>query len=134
MVEIVRKALMGDKKAQAECSEESIILPCPMCYEEVEIAEVVEGPAQFEILFRCPRYGIEVRKSQEFVHNGKEYIPYGPNPLRQWNDRDAPPVGKCADCAYCWTGNTKQGETSVCRLSGMEVFYDEFCSRFQPGK
>ena len=131
MVEIVRKALMGDKKAQAECSEESIILPCPMCYEEMEIAEVVEGPAQFEILFRCPRCGIEVRKSQEFVHNGKEYIPYGPNPIYQWNDRAAPPTGMCRDCIHLRHELTDRWYTDVCALTGTPRRQDEFCSRFE---
>lgn len=29
--ELIRRALMGDKHAQAECTEKGIVLPCPFC-------------------------------------------------------------------------------------------------------
>lgn len=35
MKEIERRALMGDKEAQKECTEQGIILPCPWCKCEV---------------------------------------------------------------------------------------------------
>lgn len=31
MTELERRALMGDKKAQEECTEKGIVLPCPFC-------------------------------------------------------------------------------------------------------
>ena len=29
--ELIRRALMGDKQAQEECTEKGIALPCPLC-------------------------------------------------------------------------------------------------------
>lgn len=29
--ELVRRALMGDKKAQEDCTAKGIVLPCPFC-------------------------------------------------------------------------------------------------------
>lgn len=34
MTELERKALLGDKGAQRECTEEGIVLPCPFCGEK----------------------------------------------------------------------------------------------------
>lgn len=31
MTDLERRALMGDKKAQEECTEKGILLPCPYC-------------------------------------------------------------------------------------------------------
>lgn len=31
MDSLVRKALLGDKKSQEECTEKGIVLPCPFC-------------------------------------------------------------------------------------------------------
>lgn len=29
--ELIRRALMGEKQAQEECTEKGIVLPCPIC-------------------------------------------------------------------------------------------------------
>lgn len=36
MTELERRALMGDKKAQEECTEKGIVLPCPFCGKKLE--------------------------------------------------------------------------------------------------
>ena len=40
MGNLVRKALMGNKQAQEECTEKGIALPCPLCGDDVTITEI----------------------------------------------------------------------------------------------
>ena len=35
--ELIRRALLGDKQAQEECTEKGIVLPCPFCGEEAQL-------------------------------------------------------------------------------------------------
>lgn len=35
--ELIRKALLGDKQAQEECTAKGIVLPCPFCGEEAQL-------------------------------------------------------------------------------------------------
>lgn len=35
--ELIRRALMGEKQAQEECTEKGIVLPCPFCGNENNI-------------------------------------------------------------------------------------------------
>ena len=35
MDSLVRKALLGDREAQRECTEKGIVLPCPFCGKEL---------------------------------------------------------------------------------------------------
>lgn len=37
MDSLVRKALLGDREAQRECTEKGIVLPCPFCGNENNI-------------------------------------------------------------------------------------------------
>ena len=39
MTELERRALMGDKQAQEECTQEGILLPCHVCGEPAEMLE-----------------------------------------------------------------------------------------------
>lgn len=33
--ELIRRALMGDRETQQECTRRGIVLPCPICGEEL---------------------------------------------------------------------------------------------------
>ena len=37
--ELIRRALMGEKQAQEECTEKGIVLPCPICGGEIKIKQ-----------------------------------------------------------------------------------------------
>lgn len=43
MTEMERRALLGDKKAQAECTAKGIVLPCPCCGENGGRRHIAEG-------------------------------------------------------------------------------------------
>lgn len=36
MTELERRALLGDKQAQEECTDKGIVLPCPFCGSKAE--------------------------------------------------------------------------------------------------
>ena len=52
--ELIRRALTGDKKAQEECTAKGIVLPCPLCGDDVTITEI---PAHKHCIVNLPEYG-----------------------------------------------------------------------------
>lgn len=108
MDDLERRALLGDRQAQDECTRQGIALPCPFCGKQVKRS--VSG-----MLFYCPEcrfhklfHSYEVNKEEA---------------LFIWNHRPAPPIGKCKDCKHQGTG-----DSDICH-SDMD---DEFCSGFDP--
>ena len=39
MTELERRALLGDKEAQKECTEKGIVLPCPFCGAKMDLED-----------------------------------------------------------------------------------------------
>lgn len=81
MTELERRALLGDKQAQKECTEKGIILPCPHCGVKLEVKENIKYA--FHPHSDCIYEGIEL--STEVG-------------LAKWNTRVAPPIGRCEEC------------------------------------
>lgn len=117
--ELIRKALLGSKEAQEECTRKKIMLPCPKCYGNISICEYSDNIDNIEITFLCEKCGLLAKMKQKFAY-GKSYrVPMTPDPFTQWNDRTAPPVGRCLDC-----GNTCPGHDNsylVCIMHGHAV-------------
>ena len=102
MIDIERRALLGDRKAQEECTQRGIALPCPMCGESQEID------------FRINKVHHQRSKclfSNKFIE------------LDDWNTRAAPPIGRCKDCKhkkiilssiYCDFDECARNENSFC--------------------
>lgn len=110
MDSLVRKALLGDKKSQEECTEKGIVLPCPFCGNENNI---ISNWGMFRVW--CPHCKA---KSEDTLTTR--------DALKSWNTRPAPPVGKCKDC----------GKQSMCCLRrgscGENFKDDDFCNYFEP--
>lgn len=53
MTELERKALMGDKEAQEECTRQGIVLNCPRCGKTGAKTQYVTGDFWYE----CPHCG-----------------------------------------------------------------------------
>ena len=102
MDNLIRKALLGDKQAQEECTEKGIALPCPCCG-RVEQA-IINGSAVYHIHADCLMDARLV-------------------PLHKWNTRPAPPIGRCGECKN-WNG----GDCYRQELTKSE----DFCSYFEP--
>lgn len=52
MVELERKALMGDREAQRLCTEQGIVLPCPRCG-ETPVEKAFIGARKFYFECNC---------------------------------------------------------------------------------
>lgn len=113
--ELIRRALMGDEKAQEECTNRAIILPCPFCGGE---AELVEEAGLHSI--RC-KFGFCI---------GNDIQPeYGEAmcALADWNTRPAPSIGRCGECAAYGIFRDNQ-----CANTGCYRTERDFCSDFHP--
>lgn len=102
MNKLERRALLGDKQAQEECTRRGIALQCPCCGEKVEA--IMNGQYVYHVKASCLA--------------GSRFIS-----LSVWNDRPAPPIGRCKDCA-----ERNNGDGDLC-FHGSD---DDFCSGFRP--
>lgn len=115
MTNLERRALMGDRQAQEECTRRGIVLRCPFCGGSTD--------DKSGTIFKLARIELYAHKrTGKCVYDGS--MIYN---LSIWNTRQAPPIGRCGECAklgkgglgYGWCGNkTKQ--------------FDSFCSDFKP--
>lgn len=122
MDSLVRKALLGDREAQRECTEKGIVLPCPLCGNENNI---ISNWGMFRVW--CPHCKA---KSEDTLTTR--------DALKSWNTRPAPPIGRCGECEHY---NTK---LHYCDILSQESDYRElhyilmspndFCSHFEPKK
>lgn len=115
MTELERRALMGDREAQEECTRQGIVLPCPFCGAEKAKVRHVFGDYFVECL-KC--------HCTSSVISTKETV------IKDWNTRPAPPVGRCGECEH-WAdwgacGRPENG------WDAPKMNADDFCSRFEP--
>ena len=119
MDSLVRKALLGDREAQRECTEKGIVLPCPFCGNENNI---ISNWGMFRVW--CPHCKA---KSEDTLTMR--------DALKSWNARPAPPIGRCGECK-CWQRNGSDwGSCSKWYTEDkVQAFMleDEFCSYFEP--
>lgn len=118
--ELIRRALLGSREAQQECTEKGIVLPCWRCGGESEIQELHTGGKPIYAVTckktHCGAYGCAHSTQQKAI----EY----------WNTRPAPPVGRCKDCLW-YLPISKRCKYSLGGLWG-EVNELSFCSCFKP--
>lgn len=109
MNKLIRKALLGDKQAQEECTRKGIVLPCPFCGKK----EVLTLHSNGKIYHN---YTIECAFNGRFVK------------LKDWNARPAPPIGRCGECKHF----NNEGKYPVCWHTGLKIRSgDYFCSYFE---
>lgn len=111
MDSLVRKALLGDKKSQEECTAKGIVLPCPFCGGR-NIITSNWG------MFRC--WCPDCHSKSEDCLNAVDAI-------KSWNTRPAPPIGRCGECAAY--GGFKDNQ---CVNTGYYRTEQDFCSDFEP--
>ena len=105
--ELIRRALMGEKQAQEECTEKGIVLPCPFCGNENNI---ISNWGMFRVW--CPHCKA---KSEDTLTTR--------DALKSWNSRPAPPIGRC--------GEGKNWNGGGCYRQELTKS-DDFCSYFEP--
>ena len=118
--ELIRRALLGSRDAQKQCTEKEIVLPCWRCGGESEIQELYTGGK--------PIYAVTCKKTYcgayECAHSTQQKA------IEYWNTRPAPPVGRCKDCLW-YLPISKRCKYSIGGLWG-EVNGLSFCSCFEP--
>lgn len=114
MTELERRALLGDKQAQEECSERKITLPCPLCGGQADI--VVSKDAGMIICKRCKLY-----KPFTVVLDGVNKA------RRVWNTRPAPPIGRCGACKHWYEKHYANG---TCATEPTKSSF--YCGDFEP--
>ena len=117
--ELIRRALLGSREAQQECTEKGIVLPCWRCGGESEIQELhTGGKPIYAVTCKktyCGAYGCACSTQQKAI----EY----------WNTRPAPPVGRCRDCFQYHSEGPGVG---YCSLDDQGREETNFCSEFEP--
>lgn len=146
MDSLVRKALLGDKQAQEECTNKGIALPCPLCRGDVTVTEI---SAHKHYIVDLPKYGgscfIECN-SCTYAISGDDRL----DALRTHNTRPTPPIGRCGECKYGrkFSENDSQHdfhweeteifiickEPYICTKWEVKTLHkpDEYCSHFEP--
>lgn len=111
--ELIRRALLGDREAQEECTEKGIALPCPFCGNKNIL---ISNWGMWRCW--CPEC---LGKSEDSLRER--------DAIKHWNTRPAPPVGRCKDCINA----TNPGNNIVfCDYFERDVMPDDFCSCFEP--
>lgn len=111
MTGLERRALLGDRQAQEECTRQGILLPCPLCG-NTNIRTSNWG------MWRC--WCPECRAKSDDCLRERDAI-------KQWNTRPAPPIGRCKDCANACPGTYGP----VCVIHGYNTDDDAWCNDFE---
>lgn len=126
MDELIRRALLGSREAQKQCTEAGIVLPCWRCGGEPEIQELHTGGKPIYAVTckrtHCGAYGCACSTQQKAI----EY----------WNTRPVPPIGRCGDCKfYTVLGHCKAHSQEPDQYGSgayVEMLPYNFCIYFEP--
>lgn len=135
MTELERRALLGDRKAQEECTRQGILLPCPLCGEQAGVKTKKSEYGLSGTIIRCNKCGLQLYSPDVKAKS----IPGG---IRNaaienhreigfscWNTRPAPPVGHCGECAHA---KPFDSQYRLCDVHDSYMTPDGFCSEFKP--
>ena len=146
MTELERKALLGDREAQKECTEKGIVLSCPFCGGESELKHTSMPTGFSEIsdyfFVKCKECGCK-----PYVLNGTclFFTDKGMEKAKQlsekvlslWNTRQAPPIGRCGECKNWESDGTfeiddcgKSQNWGACLVTLHHVKENHYCSYF----
>lgn len=112
MTDLERRALMGDKQAQEECTAKGIVLPCPCCG---STKVVPTDDLETFVWLRCTLCG----------HLSKTEIDERAA-LQSWNTRTPPPIGRCGTCKNRSTLSGWENRCDALRLITEDDFYCQF--------
>lgn len=116
--ELIRRALLGSREAQQECTEKGIVLPCPFCGSDSKV-------------FTCnDLFGVRCVDSICVGHDMSAEYYLKSRAIEDWNTRPAPPIGRCKDCLW-YLPTSKRCKYSLGGLWG-EVNELSFCNCFNP--
>lgn len=129
MANFIARAMMGDRKAQKECTNRGILLRCPFC------GSIPRIFGKYCISYvHCDNCGAEICVSDDTEIEGEEvrFKKEWPSYYAQmkWNTRFGP-YWKCKDCANKEKATENAKGFLICPASGMEITDEDFCSYFE---
>ena len=114
MTDLERRALLGDRQAQEECTRQGIVLPCVHGAECRVFDMKVDGKTVYRVVsMNCCCFQGHVRLTKQEA-------------LSDWNTRPAPPIGRCGECKH-QGGNVSGNPNELC----INMKPDDFCSYFE---
>lgn len=125
MTELERRALLGDRKAQEECTQQGIVLPCPFCgsvYTQVRYMGWSEPAQAFEAGYRGE---CTVCHTVSGAHKIEQEA------ISAWNTRPAPLIGRCLNCKQLSAGKNECEEWTFCKMWRRDVDLMDYCSYFE---
>lgn len=148
MTELERRALLGDKIAQEECTEKGVLFPCPWCKKHAVFIGVHDDEGNYHGRLRCdyeenPWSGLTYSLHHEgwgncILSTDGEYQAMGgvmfdtaQEAIKEWNRYLVSFVGRCKDCAKKEDAYVNDYGILVCPTSGMEIDDEDFCSYFK---
>lgn len=128
--ELIRRALLGDKQAQEECTAKGIALPCPLCGGKATMQQDITGRESYHVV--CSN----VKDMCNLIAGLPMWSESEEDALKSWNTRPAPPIGRCGECEFytvlrhCKVHSQEPDQYG----SGayVEMLPDDFCSYFEP--
>ena len=117
--ELIRRALMGSREAQQECTEKGIVLPCPFCGSDSKVFADID------------LFGVRCVDSACIGHDMRAEYYLRDRAIEDWNTRPAPPVGRCGECKEKEETIVNDKGFLICPVSGMEITDHDFCSYFE---
>ena len=122
--ELIRRALMGDKEAQEECTAKGIVLPCTFCGNEAQL------------VFEKGLYAVVCKDGACIASDIRPEYGELICALTDWNIRPVPPIGRCGECEfYTVLGHCKLHSQEPDQYGSgayVEMLPDDFCSCFEP--
>ena len=119
MTELERRALLGDRQAQEECTKRGIVLACPLC----KCVGTLHSVNNFGSIYAvCQSCGTMTRGYKD-----------ASEAIKRWNTRPAPPIGRCKECKH-WGGIDEYGDGFCNNPDGIDNIAKEtdYCSGFKP--
>lgn len=135
MTNLERRALLGDRQAQEECTRQGIVLPCPFCGGPVTVKSQKVQYGLSGTIISCKKCLVQLYSSDERAvptHDGVRNTPIEKHKeigISRWNTRQIPPIGRCGECKHL--DNT--GKRPVCWHTNLPLKSEnDFCSYFEP--
>ena len=124
--ELIRRALLGDKQAQKECTAKGIVLPCPLCGSKATIQQDITGKESYHVVCN------NVKDICNLISGLTTWGESEENALKAWNTRPAPHIGKCGECKYFYKSINEKACTNPQGMYFTEITENDFCSYFEP--
>lgn len=129
--ELIRRALIGDKKAQGLCTAKGIMLPCPLCGGKATMQQDITGRESYHVVCSSVKDMCNLIAGLPMWSESEE------DALKVWNTRPAPPIGRCGECRHCVGVGKNQALRCTLNSFGVEFGLDfitskSFCSYFEP--